>query len=47
VSRLVATVPGQHVVLFTDDEHAFYTAQGFRPQRGGMSRVVGTWLNRA
>lgn len=47
VNRLLATVPGQHVVLFTDDMPAFYASLGFRPQQGGMSQVVGTWLNRA
>ena len=36
VTRLLATVPGQHVALFTDDMPAFYTALGFRPQHGGM-----------
>lgn len=46
VTRLLSTVPGQHVVLFTDDMPAFYTALGFRPQAVGMSQVVGTWLNR-
>jgi GNAT superfamily N-acetyltransferase len=46
VNRLLATVPGQHVALFTDGMSAFYAALGFRSQRGGMSRVVGTWLNR-
>jgi GNAT superfamily N-acetyltransferase len=47
VRRLVATVPGQHVALFTDDMQAFYEALGFRPQPGGMSQVIGSWLNRA
>jgi GNAT superfamily N-acetyltransferase len=46
VDRLVATVPGQHVALFTDDMQAFYASLGFRPQRGGMSQVVGSWLGR-
>jgi hypothetical protein len=46
VNRLLATVPGQHVILFTDDEPAFYKALGFLPQHDGMSRAVGTWLNR-
>jgi len=46
VSRLVATVPGQHVGLFTDDMAAFYDALGFHDQRGGMSRVAGRWLGR-
>src|SRR5919204_3936280 len=44
VNRLLATVPGQHVGLFTDDMQDFYQTLGFRPQRGGMSRVVRTWL---
>jgi hypothetical protein len=46
VSRLLATVPGQHVALFTDDVPDFHATLGFRPQDGGMSQVVGTWLNR-
>lgn len=46
VSRLMATVPGQHVGLFTEDMAAFYTALGFHAQRGGMGRVVGQWLGR-
>jgi GNAT superfamily N-acetyltransferase len=46
VKRLVATVPGQHVGLFTEDMHAFYVTLGFRPQPGGMSRIIGVWLNR-
>jgi len=46
VNRLLATVPGQHVALFTDDMAAFYATLGFQPHPGGMSRVVGTWLNR-
>jgi hypothetical protein len=44
VNRLLATVPGQHVGLFTDEAAEFYQTLGFRPQVGGMSRVVGTWL---
>ncbi|HEY0167564.1 MAG TPA: GNAT family N-acetyltransferase [Jatrophihabitans sp.] len=44
VNRLLATVPGQHVGLFTDDMQAFYATLGFRPQVGGMSKVVGDWL---
>ncbi|MDQ1691474.1 MAG: hypothetical protein QOD87_1582 [Pseudonocardiales bacterium] len=46
VERLTATVPGQHVGLFTEDMPAFYASLGFRPQQGGMSRVVGSWLGR-
>ena len=44
VNRLLATVPGQHVGLFTDDMQAFYETLGFRPQAVGMSTVVGSWL---
>ncbi len=44
VRRLLATVPGQHVGLFTDDARGFYETLGFRLQIDGMSRVVGTWL---
>jgi Acetyltransferase (GNAT) family len=47
VARLVFTVPGQHVGLFTDNRQDFYTALGFRPQRGGMSQVIGAWLGGA
>ena len=46
VRRLMSTVPGQHVALFTDDMEAFYAALGFRAQPGGMSQVVGSWLGR-
>lgn len=46
VMRLMATVPGQHVALFTDDMEAFYAALDFRAQPGGMSQVVGSWLGR-
>jgi GNAT superfamily N-acetyltransferase len=44
VNRLLATVPGQHVGLFTDDMQQFYEALGFQPQAGGMSKIVGSWL---
>ena len=46
VRRLLATVPGQHVALFTDDMQAFYRTLGFEVQQEGMSRIVGSWLNR-
>lgn len=45
VKRLVATVPGQHVALFTDEMADFYERLGFRVQAGGMSLVAGTWLD--
>lgn len=44
VTGLLATVPGQHVGLFTDEAASFYRALGFGPQAGGMSMVVGSWL---
>lgn len=47
VNRLLATVPGQHVGLFTDDMQRFYETLGFRPQVVGMSKVVGDWLSGA
>ena len=47
VRRLLATIPGQHVALFTDDMQDFYRGLGFEVQHDGMSRVVGSWLNRA
>ena len=46
VRRLLATVPGQHVALFTEDMRPLYEGLGFEVEHGGMSRVVGTWLNR-
>jgi GNAT superfamily N-acetyltransferase len=46
VERLLARVPGHHVVLFTEREAHFYEELGFREERVGMSKVVGTWLNR-
>lgn len=47
VERLVATVPGQHVALFTPDMQKFYSTLGFEPEETGMSRVMGTWLGRS
>lgn len=44
VRRLIATVPGQHVGLFTDDMQAFYASLGFRIRPDFMDLVVGNWL---
>jgi ribosomal protein S18 acetylase RimI-like enzyme len=44
---LCADLEGQHVYLFTDDQHAFYAACGFTPRGIGLERVVGTWLRNA
>ena len=45
--RLLATVPGQHVYLQTDDAVAFYEKLGFAKQPHGLSIVVGEYLNPA
>jgi GNAT superfamily N-acetyltransferase len=44
VRRLVTTVPGQHVGLFTDDMQPFYASLGFRIRPDFMDLVVGRWL---
>lgn len=44
VRRLIATVPGQHVGLFTDDMQAFYASLGFKVRPDFMDLVVGRWL---
>jgi len=44
VRRLIATVPGQHVGLFTDDMQAFYASLGFKLRPDFMDLVVGNWL---
>ena len=44
VRRLIATVPGQHVGLFTDDMQAFYASLGFKIRPDFMDLVVGRWL---
>ncbi|HYO44709.1 MAG TPA: GNAT family N-acetyltransferase [Candidatus Limnocylindrales bacterium] len=46
VRRLLGTVPGQHVALFTEDRRGFYEQIGFEVEHEGMSLVNGTWLNR-
>ena len=45
VQRLIETVPGQHVGLFTDDQQAFYAALGFRERPTFMDVVAGRWLD--
>lgn len=44
VKALLNRVPGQHVILQTDIEAAFYSDLGFRKRDGLMEIVVGTWL---
>jgi GNAT superfamily N-acetyltransferase len=45
VEHLAEQVPGQHIGLQTDDEEAFYTKLGFRPQPMFMARIAGRWLD--
>lgn len=46
VRQLLDTVPGQHVILQTDEAEGFYRKLGFRERSGCMEIVVGRWLNR-
>jgi GNAT superfamily N-acetyltransferase len=46
VRRLVATVPGQHVLLLTETRADFYAGLGFREVTTAMATVNGSWLNR-
>ena len=43
---LTARLGGQHVALFSSDATAFYAALQFGPEAGGLSKVVGRWLQR-
>ena len=45
IAVLLQTVPGQHVVLFTEHRPELYEKAGFTEERIGMSRVVGRWLD--
>jgi ribosomal protein S18 acetylase RimI-like enzyme len=46
VQRLLDLVPGQHVALFTEHHPELYESLGFEEERIGMSKVVGTWLDK-
>lgn len=46
VRRLLASVPGHHVGLFSEEHSGFYRTLGFEEEYVGMSLVVGRWLNR-
>ena len=46
VRRLLDSVPGHHVGLFTDEHPRFYRSLGFDEEHVGMSLVVGRWLSR-
>jgi ribosomal protein S18 acetylase RimI-like enzyme len=46
VRRLLDSVPGHHVGLFTEEHPGFYRSLGFEQEHVGMSLVVGRWLNR-
>ena len=45
VRQLIATVPGHHIGLQTDDAQSFYESLGFRRQPEFLSLVAGTWLD--
>ncbi|MBD3161244.1 MAG: GNAT family N-acetyltransferase [Candidatus Eisenbacteria bacterium] len=44
IEILQADLRGQHLSLFTDDAEPVFRRFGFERQRGGMSKVVGRWL---
>jgi ribosomal protein S18 acetylase RimI-like enzyme len=46
VRRLLDSIPGHHVGLFTEERPDFYRSLGFEEEHVGMSLVVGRWLNR-
>ncbi len=46
VDRLLLTIPGQHVALFTENAESLYRSLGFQREEVGMSKVVGKWLGR-
>ena len=46
IEILSESVPGQHIYLQTDDAMELYEKCGFSRQDFGLSRVVGSWLNR-
>ncbi len=44
MEQIIASVPGQHIYLQSDDSVAFYEKLGFRPQPEGLALVSGQWL---
>jgi predicted GNAT family acetyltransferase len=44
IRRLLVTVPGHHVGLFTEYAPELYRSLGFDEEHIGMSRVIGEWL---
>ncbi len=44
MSMLVASVPGQHIFLQSDDAVGFYEKLGFRKQPESLSIISGTYL---
>lgn len=46
VNRLLETVPGQHVALFTEHAEGLYASLGFHREQVGMSLVREPWLRR-
>jgi ribosomal protein S18 acetylase RimI-like enzyme len=43
---LMSRLEGLHVCLFAEEAEGFYERLGFREERTGMSRIVGSWLRR-
>jgi GNAT superfamily N-acetyltransferase len=44
MQKLMARLKGQHVALFSSDAEAFYRELEFKNEAGGLSKVVGRWL---
>jgi ribosomal protein S18 acetylase RimI-like enzyme len=44
MEMIIASVPGQHIYLQTDDAVGFYQKLGFSPQPEGLHLVSGEWL---
>lgn len=44
MQMLIASVPGQHIYLQSDDAVGFYTKLGFRKQPEGLAIVSGKYL---
>lgn len=45
MALLLERLRGQHVCLFSPAAAGFYEQLGFVPEEGGVSRVVGRWLD--
>lgn len=45
MALLLEQLRGQHVCLFATGAAGFYEKLGFAPEEGGLSRVMGRWLD--